>query len=139
MNIPMNFKPTVEFPLTLEKPGNPYKWSSIHNPDGTITIPNVETGNLYLFSFKADSYELIYLDPDTSLFKFRTLPFTHWFTKQISPRSRIPNHISPIVMDDGVEYLVNIHGKLTFISTYSILRDSLPITYWYDERDLFPM
>ncbi len=139
MNIPMNFKPKFELPLTLEKPGNPYKWASIHNPDGTLTIPNVETGNLCLFSFRGESYELIYIDPDTSLSKFSTLPFTHWFTKPISPRSKIPNHISPIVMDDGVEYLVCIRGKLKFVSTYSILRDSLPITDWYDERDLFPM
>lgn len=42
-------------------------------------------------------------------------------------------------MDDGVEYLVGIHGKLKFISTESILRDSLPITDWFDERELFPL
>ena len=135
----MDFGPKVEFPLILERPGNPYKWVTLHNSDGTLTIPKLETGNLYLFSFKGESYELVYIDTDTTLFKFRTLPFTHWFTKPISPRSRISNHISPIVMDDGVEYLVGIHGKLKFISTESILRDSLPITDWFDERELFPL
>lgn len=135
----IKFIPKIEYPLILERAGNPYKWVTLHNSDDTLTIPELENENLYLFSFKGEYYELVYIDTETTLFKFHTLPFTHWFTKPISPGNRVPNHISPIVMDDGVEYLVNIHGKLKFISTGSILRDSLLITDWYDERELFPL
>lgn len=133
------FKPKLEFPLICERPGNPYRWVQLHNSDGVLTIPKVgDERSLYLFSFNGEQYELVDLNR-RAISELGKFPFTHWFTKPISPSSRIPNHNSPIVMDDGVEYLVSIREKLHFVSTYSILRDSLPITWWVNERDLFPL
>lgn len=42
-------------------------------------------------------------------------------------------------MEEGVDYLVEIHGKLKFINTQTLMRDNLPITAWYDTKDLFPI
>lgn len=133
------FEPKIEFPLICERPGNPYRWVPLHTSDRVLTIPKVDDDrSLYLFSFNGKQYELVDLNRRT-ISELGMFPFTHWFTKPINPLDRVTNHISPIVMDDGVEYLVSIHEKLHFISTYSIFRDSLPITWWINERDLFPL
>ena len=47
----MDFFPTLEFPLILEKPGNPHKWVKLHNDDGSLTVPALdERGRLCLFT-----------------------------------------------------------------------------------------
>lgn len=132
--------PTIEFPLILKKPGNPYEWVPLHNANGSLTIPSFEASEyLCLFTFNGDDYNLIHVGPDTSLFTFQRLPYTHWFTKPIDARHRMDNHICPILMSEGVEYLVRIKEKWHFLSTESLLRDHIPITDWFDETELFPI
>lgn len=31
------------------------------------------------------------------------------------------------------------HGKLRFIDTIGLLRDALPITVWFNDKELFPI
>lgn len=134
--------PNVKFeiPLICEREGNPYKWVYMRPNVGSLVVPRIEPeGNLFLFTRNGECYDVLLINSDTTLFKFDTLPFTHWFTKPISPRSRCRNHEMPILMDDGVNCLVDIHGRLNFISTETILRDALPITTWFNDKDLFPI
>ena len=134
----MDISPILEFALV--KPGNPHKWVKLHNVDGSLTIPEVDApGSLYLFTYRGEEYFIEYIGVDTTIGKFKTRPYTHWFTKPISPDSRMPNHLFPILMEDGVDYLVGIHGKLRFINTVELFRDALPISVWYNDKDLFPI
>ena len=139
MDIPM-IKPSFYQPLYLEKKGNPYKWTYMRPNVGSLVVPRIiPEGNLFLFTRNGEYYDILLINADTTLFKFDALPFTHWFTKPISPHSRFCNHDKPIIMDDGVEYLVDIHGRLKFVSTETLLQDALPISTWYDDKDLFPI
>ena len=136
----MDFSPTLEFPLILEKPGNPHKWVKLHNDDGSLTVPALdERGRLCLFTYEGKEYFIEAIDANTSILKLQHRPYTHWFTKPISPDSRIPNHICPILMEEGVDYLVGIHGKLRFINTIGLFRDALLITVWFNDKELFPI
>lgn len=132
----------IEFPTKLicEREGNPYKWVYMRPTVGSLVVPRIEPeGSLFLFTRNGEYYDILRINADTTLFKFNTFPFTHWFTKPISTRCRCCNHDKPILMDDGVDYLVDIHGCLNFISTETLLRDALPITTWFDDKDLFPI
>lgn len=130
----------VHFPLRLEKDGNPYKWVYMRPSVGSLVVPRIEPeGNLFLFTCNGEYYDILLINADTTLFKFDTLPFTHWFTKPISTSCRFRNHDKPILMDNGIDYLVDIHGCLKFIRTETLLRDALPISTWYDDKDLFPI
>ena len=132
--------PKIEFPLILEKTGNPYKWVPLHPDADTLNVTNIsDSGGLYLFTFNGDSYHLVCLASDTPLVKLSYLNFTHWFTKPIKNSDILDNHICPICMDYGVEYLVSIKENWHFISTESLLRDNNPIKYWVKEKDLFPI
>lgn len=132
--------PLDHLPLICERKGNPYKWVYMRPTVGSLVVPRIEPeGNLFLFTRNGEYYDILLINADTTLFKFDALPFTHWFTKPISPRSRFRNHDKPIIMDAGVEYLVDIHGFLKFVSTETLLRDALPISTWYDDKDLFPI
>lgn len=135
--------PQIEIPVILQthKEGNPYKWVPLYLDNETLAVPKLKPeGGLYLFStYRGEEYHAVFLNPDMSLFKFRTCPFAYWFSKPLNAKDRIPNHISPIVMEEGVDYLVEIHGKLKFINTQTLMRDNLPITAWYDTKDLFPI
>lgn len=132
--------PKIEFPLILEKTGNPYKWVSLHPDADTLNVPNISSsGGLYLFTFNGDSYHLVSLASDTPLVKLSSLNFTHWFTKPIKNSDILDNHICPICMDYGVEYLVSIKENWHFISTESLLRDNIPIKYWVNATELFPI
>lgn len=49
----MDFSPTLEFPLILEKSGNPHKWVKLHNDDGSLTVPALdERERLCLFTYE---------------------------------------------------------------------------------------
>ena len=130
-----------EFPLICEREGNPYKWVDMRPTGDSLVVPRIEhKGELFLFTCKGRCYDILLIDNSkTTLFDMRTLPFTHWFTKPISISCRCSNHDKPIIMDDCVDYLVEIQGRLNFISTETLLRDALPISTWYDDKDLFPI
>ena len=136
-------RPQIEIPVVLQtrKEGNPYKWVPLYLDNETLAVPKIEPeGGLYLFaSYRGEEYHTVFLHPDMSLFQFRTYPFAYWFSKPLNGKDRIPNHISPIVMEEGVDYLVEIHGKLMFNNTQTLMRDNLPIDAWYNIKDLFPI
>lgn len=132
--------PKIDFPLILERKGNPYKWVSLHPDADTLNVPNISDGSwLYLFTFNGDSYHLVSLASDTPLVKLSCLNFTHWFTKPIKNSDILYNHSCPIRMEHAVEYLVCIKENWHFISTESLLRDHLPIKYWVNATELFPI
>lgn len=132
--------PMIEFPLILERKGNPYKWVSLHPDADTLTVPKIfGEGANYIFTGNGDCYDLVWLDANTPLAKLSCLNFTHWFTKPIKNSDILDNHTCPILMDHGVEYLVRIKERWHFISTESLLRDNLPINYWVKEKELFPI
>ena len=132
--------PMIEFPLILERKGNPYKWVSLHPDADTLTVPKIlGDGANYIFTGNGDFYELVWLDANTPLAKLSCLNCTHWFTKPIKNDDILDNHTCPICMDHGVEYLVRIKERWHFISTESLLRDYLPIKYWAKETELFPI
>lgn len=132
--------PMIEFPLILERKGNPYKWVSLHPDADTLNVPKLfGEGANYIFTGNGDCYDLVWIDANTPLVKLSCLNFTHWFTKPIKNSDILDNHICPICMDYGVEYLVRIKEKWHFISTESLLRDHLPIKYWVKETELFPI
>lgn len=132
--------PFDHLPLICERKGNPYKWVYMRPTVGSLVVPRIEPeGNLFLFSCNGRRYDILLINTDTTLFKFDRLPFTHWFTKPISTQCRCRNHDKPIIMDYGVDYLVDIHGSLNFIRTETLMRDALPISTWYDDKDLFPL
>ena len=134
------FTPKIEFPLILERQGNPYKWVSLHPDADTLTVPKIlGDGANYIFTGNGDFYELVWLDANTPLAKLSCLNCTHWFTKPIKNDDILDNHTCPICMDHGVEYLVRIKERWHFISTESLLRDYLPIKYWAKETELFPI
>ena len=134
------FTPKIEFPLILERQGNPYKWVSLHPDVDTLTVPKIlGDGANYIFTGNGDFYELVWLDANTPLAKLSCLNCTHWFTKPIKNDDILDNHTCPICMDHGVEYLVRIKERWHFISTESLLRDYLPIKYWAKETELFPI
>ena len=132
--------PKIEFPIILEKPGNPYKWVPLHPDADTLNVPNISgSGGLYLFTFNGDSYHVVGLASDAPLVKFSTMNFTHWFTKPLRDDDVVDNHICPILMEHAVEYLVCIKERWHFSSAESLLRDNIPIKYWVKEKDLFPI
>ena len=136
------FEPNIEYPrmLHLEREGNPYKWHPIHLDNDSIAFPKDDSsGKTYLFTYNGEAYFTGIITPDMTLSAFRTLPFTHWFTKPLNPDCRNINHDRPIAMEDGVDYLVIIHANLRFVNTETILRDHLPISVWFDDQDLFPI
>ena len=142
MPLPTGINPKIEIPVILhpERAGNPYKWHPIHLDNDSIAFPKDDSsGKTYLFTFNGEAYFAGIITPDMTLSAFRTLPFTHWFTKPLDPDCRIINHDRPLVMEDGVDYLVGIHARLQFVNTETILRDHLPISVWYDDKDLFPI
>lgn len=132
--------PSQHLPPLVRRSGYSHKWAALQPTSDLLIFPRIEPeGSLFLFTRNGEYYDILLINADTTLFKFGTFPFTHWFTKPISPRSRFRNHDRPILMDDGVDYLVDIHGRLNFISTETLLRDALPISTWYGDKDLFPI
>lgn len=135
-------EPTIEFPAThCTRPGNPYKWVQFRNPEiGALTFPRPPiSGALYLYTLDGEEYHVEYLTTDSTLSKIMSISCSHWFSKPLDPSSRIINHLNPIRMDEHTEYLVCIQGKLKFISTDNILKDNLPISYWFNDTDFFPI
>ena len=134
------FTPKIEFPLILERKGNPYKWVSLHPDADALNVPKLfGDGANYIFTGNGDCYDLVWIDANTPLAKLSSLNFTHWFTKPIKNSDILDNHTCPICMDHGVEYLVRIKEKWHFISTESLLRDNIPIKYWVNATELFPI
>ena len=135
--------PQIEIPVILQtrKEGNPYKWVQFRNyDDGTLTFPQPPIrGAFYLYTHDGEEYHVEYLTTDSTLSKIMSVPCSHWFSKPLDPSSRILNHLDPIRMAEHVDYLVCIQGKLKFISTDNILKDNLPITYWFNDTDIFPI
>ncbi len=141
----IDYRPTIAdaimslFPFRLTREGNPHQWNLLRK-DGALLVPRVgQGGGLYLFTREGEDYALIDIHPDTGILTFDMMPFTHWFSKPVSPDSCIHNHMRPILMEHGVEYLVSIRGKLKFISDESLLRDHIPVTTWFDDKELFPI
>ena len=134
------FTPKIEFPLILERKGNPYKWVSLHPDADALNVPKLfGDGANYIFTGNGDCYDLVWIDANTPLAKLSSLNFTHWFTKPIKNSDILDNHSCPICMDHGVDYLVRIKEKWHFISTESLLRDNIPIKYWVNATELFPI
>ena len=127
------------FPFRLTREGNPHQWNPLRK-DGALLVPSMEQGSgLYLFTRDGIDYALVDIHPGTGILTFDMMPFTHWFSKPVSPDSHIRNHMRPILMEHGVEYLVSIRGKLTFISDENLLKDHIPVETWFDDKELFPI
>lgn len=138
-----NVQPKIEIPssLTLTRPGNPYRWVSFRNSDGTYTLPDVEKheGN-YLVTRNGESYSMMFIHGDTPLSNIIHPGFTHWFTKRVDLSKRMIPSWKPFAMDEGTEYLVNIQYHLRFINTKTMIPGKEPIILsWFDEKDLFPI
>lgn len=138
----MSFHPTVhvEFPLRLEMEGNPYKWIPFRDSDGIYKLPCHSDGYdaNYLVTDGHWNYEIYSMGGNRRMGDIAHLPYSYWFSKPLSRDSRITNHERPLVMEPGVEYLVCMNwSKLTFISIETLMKDALPISYWYDDNDLF--
>ena len=138
----MSFHPTVhvEFPLRLEMEGNPYKWIPFRDSDGIYKLQCHIDGYdaNYLVTDGHWHYEIYSMGGNRHMGDIAHLPYSYWFSKPLSRDSRITNHERPLVMEPGVEYLVCMNwSKLTFISIETLMKDALPISYWFDDKDLF--
>lgn len=138
----MSFHPTVhvEFPLRLEMEGNPYKWIPFRDSDGIYKLPCHSDGYdaNYLVTDGHWHYEIYSMGGNRRMGDIAHLPYSYWFSKPLSRDRRMTNHERPLVMEPGVEYLVCMNwSKLTFISIETLMKDALPISYWYDDNDLF--
>ena len=131
----------VHVPLQIEKEGNPYRWVPFRASAGVYQMPSNQDGMdmSYLVSTDGREYDIIGMGGNRPMGDISRWPFTHWFTKPIPAGCRMDNHICPIRMDYGVWYLVNVQGNLKFISTDSLLKDGLPISYWIRDDSLFPL
>jgi len=129
-------------PLQLTKEGNPYKWIPFRDSDGFYKLPCNSDGYdaNYLVTDGHWNYEIYNMGGTRHMGDIAHLPYLYWFSKPLDRNSRMTNHERPLVMDYGVDYLVCMRGsKLTFISVESMMRDALPISYWFDDKDFFPI
>lgn len=127
--------------MQLERKGNPYRWVPFRVSDGVYQMPSNQDGMdmNYLVSTDGREYDIISMGGIRPMGDISSWPFTHWFTKPIQDGCRMYNHDNPILMEEGEEYLVSIQGRLSFISTISLLKDNLPIKFWIHDKDLFPL
>ena len=136
----MSFQPNVEFPLRLEIEGNKYKWIPFCDSDGIYKLPCHSDGYDadYLVTDGHWHYEIYNMGGKRQMGDIAHLPYSYWFSKPLDRNRRMNNHECPLVMEYGVEYLVCMNwSKLTFISIEGLMKDANPISYWYDDKDLF--
>lgn len=136
----MSFHLNVDFPLRLEMEGNPYKWIPFRDSDGIYKLPCHSDGYdaEYLVTDGHWHYEIYNMGGKRQMGDIAHLPYSYWFSKPLDRNRRMTNHECPLVMEYGVEYLVCMNwSKLTFISIEGLMKDSLPISYWFDDKDLF--
>ena len=134
----MSFHPTIEFPLRLEMEGNPYKWIPFRDSDGIYKLPCHSDGYDADYLVTDGHYEIYNMGGKRQMGDIAHLPYSYWFSKPLDRNKRMTNHEFPLVMEYGVEYLVCMNwSKLTFISIEGLMKDANPISYWYDDKDLF--